>query len=355
VSRPLVSIGVPTRNRSALLRRTLDMIRAQTYSHLDIVVSDNHSEDDTATVVQAAAARDPRIRYFRQPRDIGLHANLNFCLDHSRGDLLCLFMDDDEYVPTIVAEYVEFLDAHPEVGLLCSDWELIDEEGRILDARDHAVPGVTDGLDYIDRTIRSGQSSVGCPGAIMRRAAVGATRFDPDGPIGFGDFVVWFRIAEAWAIGHIPRRLWRFRVHPGALSWRPVHSLAPDYERNILRYCEGYEARWPHAAGRTARWRRAMRRYLFWALAYELGLDARRVEAGRRPAGGRRTVFEIAGRRLSEQEHHQTERMLFRYRTGVGQWVPLLILVSLLRMRVTTPLAWASRYPDSVRAIFGWR
>lgn len=355
MSAPLVSIGVPTRNRSALLRQTLDMIMAQTYPSLDIVVSDNHSEDDTPEVARTAAARDPRIRYFRQPRDIGLHANLNFCLDQGRGERLCLFMDDDQYLPTIVGEYVEFLDAHPDVGLVCSDWALIDEEGRVLDGRDHAVPAVMEGLQYIDRTIRSGQSSVGCPGAMIRRAALGATRFDPDAPIGFGDFVVWFRIAERWAIGHIPRRLWRFRVHTRALSWRPVHSLAPDYELNILRYCEEYEARWPRAADRAGRWRRAMRRYLFWALAYELGLDARARGGKGSPASGRRTVFEIAGRRLSEDERRHALQMLCRYRTGAGQWAVWAILALLFRIRVTAPLAWVSRYPESVRTIFRWR
>ena len=355
MSAPLVSIGVPTRNRSALLRQTLEMIRGQTYPHLDIVVSDNDSEDDTPEVVREAAARDPRIRYFRQPRDIGLHGNLNFCLDQSRGELLCLFMDDDQYAPAIVSEYVEYLDAHPEVGLVCSDWELIDEEGRVIDGRDHPVPAVMDGFDYIDRTISSGQSFVGCPGAMIRRTALGATRFDPDGPIGFGDFVVWFQIAETWAIGHIPRRLWRFRVHTRALSWRPVHSLAPDYERNVLRYCDGYEARSPHAARRVARWRRAMRRYLFWALAYELGLDARAGEGGRSLTSGRRTVFEIAGCRLGDEERRQVWQMLYRYRTGAGQRAVSAILALLFRIQVTAPLAWASRYPESVRRIFGWR
>ena len=118
---PLVSIGMPTYNRADLFREALALARAQDYPNLEIIVSDNHSTDDTERVAREVVAVDPRVRYHRQPRNIGLHANLNFCLDQARGDLLSFFMDDDRYQPTIVREYVEFLGRHPEAGIVCSD------------------------------------------------------------------------------------------------------------------------------------------------------------------------------------------------------------------------------------------
>jgi glycosyltransferase involved in cell wall biosynthesis len=352
---PLVSIGVPTYNRAALLAQTLRMISAQDYPHLEVLVSDNHSEDDTEAVVRAAMAGDPRIRYVRQPRNVGLHRNLNFCLDQARGELVCLFMDDDQYRPTIVREYVEFLAAHPEVGLVCSDWEIVDDAGAVIDVREHRVPPVLPGLEYIDRTIRAGRSAVGCPGMMARRAALDEARFDDDGPIGFGDFVVWFRIAERWAIGHVARKLWGFRVHDRALSARPVHAIVADFEANVSEYCAGHLRRWPEAAPRVERWRRAMRRYIFWALVYEVGLDAR-ISRDHRPSSGRhRTVFEIAGRRLTAPERAHTMDLLKGHRRGLGQHVAFAALSALLRLHVTAPLAWVQRYPESVRTIFGWR
>lgn len=351
---PLVSIGMPTYNRAGLFREALAMARAQDYPNLDIVISDNHSEDDTEAVAREAMARDPRVRYVRQPRNIGLHRNLNFCLDQARGEFICLFMDDDQYVPTIVRDYFQFFAANPDVGLVCSDWELIDDAGAVIDRREHPVPPVMPGLEYIERTIRSGQSFIGCPGMMVRREALGETRFDNDGPIGFGDFIVWFRIAECWAVGHVPRSLWRFRVHSRALSWRPVHSIAPDFETNVLRYCEGHLRRWPVATARVQRWRRAMRRYLFWALVYELALDARSAR-GPAPTRSRRTVFEIARRRLTADERRRAWDLLARYREGADQRLALFVVSALFRLRLTAPLAWASRYPESVREIFGWR
>ena len=210
MSRPLVSLCVPTYNRAAALRESLRSIQGQDYSHLEILISDNGSTDETEAVCLEAARNDPRIRYVRHPRNIGLYGNHNFCINESRGQLLGFCHDHDERDLRIVSEYVAFLEAHPEVGVVCSDWDLIDEAGAHIGVRGHDAPLITPGLAYIDRTIRTGRSSIGAPGALIRRAALGEARFDEQGPIGFGDFLVWFRIAERAAVGHIPRRLWRW-------------------------------------------------------------------------------------------------------------------------------------------------
>lgn len=356
MSVPLVSIGVPTYNRAAFLRQSLEMIRAQDYPNLEINISDNHSDDDTEHVCRKAAAADPRIRYHRQPRNIGLHANLNFCFDQARGEFLCLFMDDDQYASSIVSEYVAFLTAHPEVGLVCSDYELLDQDGQRIGVRDHRVPEVMPGLDYIDRTIRSGRSAgVGCPGMMVRRSALGRIRFDEDSPIGFGDYVVWFRVAESSAVGHIARRLWRFRTHRKALSTRPVHSIARDYEEQILAYCDDHLMRWPTHRALVERWRAAMWRYLFWALVYELALDARSPVSSSAHTSRHQTVFEISRYCLSPGERSQVWGQLRRYRSGVGQALVYFALDFLLRLRMTAPFAWASRHSESFRAILGLR
>ncbi len=352
---PLVSIGVPTYNRAAMLERTIEMIRAQDYPYLEVLISDNHSDDETERVGRAAAAQDRRIRYVRQARNIGLHANLNFCLDEARGEVFSFFMDDDEYLPTIVSEYVAFLEAHPDVGLVCSDYELIDEQGTKIDVRDHPVPEVMDGLEFVERTVKSGRSAgVGAPGMMVRRSVLGDIRFEMDAPIGFGDYVVWFKIAESSAIGHIRRRLWRFRTHRRALSTRPIHSIANDYEQQVLTYCEDHLRRWPAHGPLVERWRGAMRRYLFWALVYELLLDARPP----RPETGplrHRTVFEVSPYTLSAEDRQGVWSQLRRYRQGLGQSFAFVVLALFSRAGMTAPFAWASRHSESFRTILGLR
>ncbi|MEH2591195.1 glycosyltransferase family 2 protein [Bradyrhizobium sp. AZCC 1721] len=97
-NRPLVSIGIPTFNRPAGLRRTLQLICGQTYSNLEILVSDNASPgSETERAVQEFSEVDARIKYFRQPANIGPIANFRFVLANASGEYFMWAADDDEW------------------------------------------------------------------------------------------------------------------------------------------------------------------------------------------------------------------------------------------------------------------
>lgn len=349
VSGVLVSICVPTYNRADYLVESLATITAQTYAPLEILIADNASTDATESICRALAARDPRVRYVRHPRNIGLYENHNFCIEESRGDYLCFFHDDDRYAPDVVAENVAVLDAHPSVGIVCSDWDLMDETGQRFGGRRFAVSPVTRGLDYVERTIASGRSSICCPGTLIRRAALGKVRFPESGPIGFGDFLVWFEVAERADVGHVRRTLWSYRQHARSLSRRPLHAMASDYLENLETYFAGHLARWPAHADRVARWRRLARRYAFWTLIYELCLHARR-ERGGPPRSRVRSIFELADFALSPDDVARVRATLHRLRRGPMQRVVLLLVESLVDTGLTAPLAWATRHTERFRA-----
>lgn len=91
---PLVTIAIPTYNRANLyLTQAIESAINQTYPNLEIIISDNCSTDDTEMVIRSF--KDPRIRYFRQEKNIGGNNNFNFCLKQARGEYFLLLMDDD--------------------------------------------------------------------------------------------------------------------------------------------------------------------------------------------------------------------------------------------------------------------
>ena len=350
-SNPLVSIGVPTRNRADCLEASLQSILAQDYSPIEILISDNASEDRTEEICRRIAERDPRVRYVRQSRNIGLHANHNFCMDETRGEFVCLFHDHDRRDSRIVSEYVAFLRAHPRVGMVCSDWELIDDNDVQLGVRSWHGPPVMPGLDYITQTIRAGRSSVGTPGAMVRREALGSVRFDVNAPMGFGDYPIWFRIAERWDVGHISKRLWSWRQNAVSHSARPIQDIAGDFERNVGGYCDDHLNRWPAHAGLVARWRESISKYLFWALAYEVALHFR-------PAAGDkhrhvRTVFEIMDYRLTPDQLRVALDAMKRHQRGALERVTCGIVSALVRTGLTSPLAWMIRHQSAARSLLG--
>lgn len=116
-SRPLVSIGVPVFNGEKVLRGALDSILAQTYGNLEIVICDNASTDATEEICREYASRDNRVRYLRNPANIGCNPNFWRTVEMSTGELFMWGAVDDVKPPTTVASCVEALLRNPQAVL----------------------------------------------------------------------------------------------------------------------------------------------------------------------------------------------------------------------------------------------
>ena len=349
---PVVTVCVPTRNRARFLREALPTIVGQDYDPLEILISDNGSTDETEDICRNLASRDSRVRYVRHEVDRGLYGNHNFCLSESRGEFVCLWHDDDEHELLLIRRCVAFMIAHPNVGIVSSDCTLIDDEGHIIGARDRSVGEVIPGIEYIGRTFSSGQSSVLCPGAMIRRSALGDVRFDEHGPLGFADFVLWFKLAEHADIGHIGERLWKYRLHRGSLSRRKIYQIVADYEYHLGGYCASRLALGPDQA--VVRWRADLDRFLFWALVYEISLHHKPRDS---TAGSERyrTVFDIADYRLEPQERNEVLRLMKHYRRGLPQSMILIGTTIMLRLKLAWLLGWAAKPVGLWRRVIGLR
>jgi glycosyltransferase involved in cell wall biosynthesis len=112
-SAPLLTIAIPTYNRSACLGELLAMLAAQDFdseNEVEIIVSDNASVDNTEAVVAAIAQGcKMRIRYHRHPENIGANPNFAFCYREARGRYFWLFGDDDLILPGKVEEVLSHL------------------------------------------------------------------------------------------------------------------------------------------------------------------------------------------------------------------------------------------------------
>jgi glycosyltransferase involved in cell wall biosynthesis len=107
---PLVSIGIPTFNRPKELRTALAGISAQTYTNLEIIVSDNGSPgNETGEVVQEFMKKDSRISFFRQPENRGPVFNMNFVLQQSNGIYFMWVADDDRFENNFIGECLDQL------------------------------------------------------------------------------------------------------------------------------------------------------------------------------------------------------------------------------------------------------
>jgi glycosyltransferase involved in cell wall biosynthesis len=133
---PRLSIGLPVYNGERYLGEALDALLAQSFTDFELIISDNASTDRTEEICRRYLARDGRIRYFRQPVNLGAAPNHNFVARQARGEYFKWASHDDLYAPDLLLRCVEVLDANPAV-VLCHAWEaFIDADGTIV----HRVP-----------------------------------------------------------------------------------------------------------------------------------------------------------------------------------------------------------------------
>ena len=104
---PKFTVVIPTRECADVLRFALQTVTAQTYGDLEIIVSDNCSQDDTAKVVRACG--DPRVKYVTTGRRVSMSENWEFALSHVTGDWVTVLGDDDGLLPGAISKVAELV------------------------------------------------------------------------------------------------------------------------------------------------------------------------------------------------------------------------------------------------------
>jgi glycosyltransferase involved in cell wall biosynthesis len=136
---PRLSIGLPVYNGEDYLEDAIEALLDQSYENLELIISDNASTDSTADICQRYAKEDSRVRYFRQPRNIGLSPNHNFVFDQSRGEFFKWGAADDLYARDLLRSCVEALDERPDVVLAHSWSAVIDGHGRVTQSLEYPL------------------------------------------------------------------------------------------------------------------------------------------------------------------------------------------------------------------------
>lgn len=137
-STPRVSVGVPVFNGEDYLAAALDSLLTQTYTDFEMIISDNASTDGTRAICEDYSKRDGRVRYYRQPTNLGAAPNFNRTFELASGEYFRWHAHDDVCGPTFLEKCVASLDAAPEAVLCISRTRFIDEGGRPL--RDYEHP-----------------------------------------------------------------------------------------------------------------------------------------------------------------------------------------------------------------------
>ena len=128
MTEPLVSVIVPTYNRAYCLAATLDSALHQTHANVEVIVIDDGSTDDTATLIAKKYGAEPRVRYVQQA-NAGVATARNHGLRIAQGDFVALLDSDDLWHPWKLEAQLAVMHARPEVGKVWTDMEAINDAG----------------------------------------------------------------------------------------------------------------------------------------------------------------------------------------------------------------------------------
>lgn len=219
--RPLVTFALFAYNQERFIREAAEAALAQTYSPLQVILSDDFSSDDTFKIIQQVAedyTGPHEVIINCNKHNLGVGSHVNHIMKLAKGQLVIGGAGDDVSLPERAAELAkEWLRRDMRCSSLYSDLLMIGEDGQSLGIRDFAYPEVystSDAFRFAVDTMTRGV--IGCVHAWDRRL------FEVFGPMlsdtVYEDRVLAFRSLLLDGIGHIPQVLVKYRIHPGSIT-----------------------------------------------------------------------------------------------------------------------------------------
>lgn len=242
MSAPLVSILIPAYSER-FFPDAFASARAQSLADLEIVVCDDSPGARIGEVVQAAA--DPRVRYVRNPSNLGFAANFTQCFRLAQGRYVKFLNDDDRLRPRCCEVMAGILEANPAVGLATSRRVVIDEHGR--PAPDLAattpvshVAALMRGIELGDFVLVNSLNLIGEPTTAMFRRA--ELPLEGDSIFRWGgrdyyclaDLSLWLRVLPRGLAWYGAAPLSEYRFHPGQEQRKAEVALSCFVERQWI-------------------------------------------------------------------------------------------------------------------------
>jgi len=230
---------VPVYNGECYLAQTVESLLRQTFGDFELIIGDNASTDRTGEIARALAARDDRVRYACNERNLGLAGNYNRLFERASTELFKWSPADDLCEPAYLERCVAALDADPRAVLAYCRTRFIDGTGNELPIEDPGWDLRSDRPgERLLYAIQSGHwvnSIIG----VIRREKLARTNLMP--PYSGGDFVLLGELSLLGTFIEVPETLFVRRIHPEASS-----QIRTDRDR-IRQYVRGPGAKpsWP--------------------------------------------------------------------------------------------------------------
>lgn len=212
---PAVSVLIPTYNYARYLPEAIESVLAQDFADFELIIADDASSDDTVEVCEAYARQDPRIRFFRHEKNLGMVENWNWCLRHACGKYIKYMLADDKFAkPYALRKLVEAIEQRPGISLVTSARALMDAESKTIGVWNPLGRRIRYfcGKTLIRKCLRRDLNFIGEPTAGLFRREDASRGFDKDYRQ-LVDLEMWFHLLLTGDLIYLPECLCFFRQH----------------------------------------------------------------------------------------------------------------------------------------------
>lgn len=226
MSPPLVSIVTPSFNQARYLDAAIQSVLSQNYPRLEYMIVDGGSTDGSVEIIKKY---QNRLAWWISEKDQGQTDAINKGFARAKGDIVAWINSDDTYQPEALSSAVNFLQTHPEVGLVYGDANYIDENGRRIGRFPAAQTDLV--------RLRRGYVHIPQQAAFFRAdlwRAVGP--LDPSFYFAM-DYDLWVRLAARSQVKYIPQTWANFRLHTSGKTIRADDRCWPEMLR--VHYRDG--------------------------------------------------------------------------------------------------------------------
>lgn len=131
---PLVSVLMPTYDNGAYIAQAIESVLNQTMPHLELVVTNNASTDNTAAILDRYATQDTRVKALHNPRNIGLSPNFNLAFQRMdpQSQYFIFLPSDDWWEPRLLERLLAVMESAPNLAFVHADGYRTDEKGKVL-------------------------------------------------------------------------------------------------------------------------------------------------------------------------------------------------------------------------------
>lgn len=221
-TKPLVSIMIPNRNHSMFLDQCIQSALQQTYDHIEIILLDNCSTDNSIEV--AAKYVDRGLRLCKNPINIA-NKSIDLLAFLARGKYIMTLCADDLIKPTLIEKCVNIMESHSDIGYVHCDRDFIDDEGNITELDPfYNCSFITSGKSTLPIYLLADVAQAAqC--LIRRTAFTAAMGYSSEFDHVNTDKDLWFRLSLVSDYAYIREKLALIRVHESRETFKAFRTF----------------------------------------------------------------------------------------------------------------------------------